>query len=137
MIHVCQVCLENKANPPLIPSIFPEGPWQEIGIDFFYYKGRNYLLNIDYFSQFIEVVVMQKSKKADAVISALKETFAGYGIPEKLRSDNGPLFDCAEFTHFAKQWDVKLVTSSPRYPQSNGEVERAVQTINNILKKEK
>ena len=139
MIHGCRVCLENKANPPepLIPSIFPERPWQEIGIDFFYSKGRDYLLIIDYFSRFIEVVVMQKSKKADAVISALKETFARYGIPEKLRSDNGPPFDCAEFTHFAKQWDVELVTSSPRYPQSNGEVERAVQTIKNILKKEK
>ena len=118
-------------------KLFPERPWQEIGIDFFYSKGRDYLLIIDYFSRFIEVVVMQKSKKADAVISALKEAFARYGIPEKLRSDNGPPFDCAEFTHFAKQWDVELVTSSPRYPQSNGEVERAVQTIKNILKKEK
>ena len=80
---------------------------------------------------------MQKSKKADEVISALKETFARYGIPEKVRSDNGPPFDCAEFTHFAKQWDIELVPSSPRYPQSNGEVERAVQTVKNILKKEK
>ena len=49
----------------------------------------------------------------------------------------GPPFDCAEFTHFAKQWDIELAPSSPRYPQSNGEVERAVQTVKNILKKEK
>ena len=118
MMHGCRVCLENMANPPepLIPSIFHERPWQEIGIDFFYSKGRDYLFIIDYFSRLIEVVVMQKSKKADAVISALKETFARYGIPEKLRSDNGPPFHCAEFTHFAKQWAVELVTSSPRYP---------------------
>ena len=80
---------------------------------------------------------MQKSKKADVVNSALKETFARHGIPEKVRSDTGPPFDCAEFTHFAKQWDIQLVPSSPRYPQSNGEVERAVQTVKNILKKEK
>ena len=80
---------------------------------------------------------MQKSKKANAVIYALTEIFARYGIPEKVRSDNGPPFDCAEFTHFAKQWDIELVPTSPKYPQSNGDVERAVQTIKNILKKEK
>ena len=139
MIQGCRVCLEHKINPPepLIPSIFPERPWQEIGIVFFYSKGKDYLLTIDYFSRFVEALAMQKSKKANAVIYALKEVFARYGIPEKLRSDNGPPFDCAEFTHFAKQWDIELVPSSPKYPKSNGEVERAVQTIKNILKKEK
>ena len=80
---------------------------------------------------------MQKSKKADAVIYALKKTFARYGIPEKLRSDSGPPFDCAECTHFAMQWDTERVPSRPRFPQSNGEVERSVQTTKNIIKKEK
>ena len=51
---------------------------------------------------------MQKSKKADEVISALKETFARYGIPEKVRSDNGPPFDCSEFTHFASSGTLNL-----------------------------
>ena len=126
MIQGCRVCLQHKVNTPepLIPSKFPERPWQEIGIDLFYSKGRDYLLIVDYFSRFIEVSAMQKSKKADDVISALKETFARYGIPEKVRSDNGPPFDCAEFIHFAKQWDIELVPSSPRYPQSNGEKSR-------------
>ena len=139
MIQGFRVCLQHKVNTrePLIPFKFSERLWQEIGIDFFYSKGRDYLLIVDYFSRFIEVSAMQKSKKADDVISALKETFARYGIPEKVRSDNGPPFDCAEFTHFAKQWDIELVPSSPRYPQSNREVERAVQTVKNILKKEK
>ena len=131
--------MEYKANPPepLIPSIFLERPWQEIGINFFYSKGRDYFLIVDYFSRFIEVVAMQKSKKADAVISTLKETFTRCEVPEKVRTDNGPPFVSAEFTHFVKQWDVELVKSSPIYPQSNGGVERAVQAIENILKKEK
>ena len=124
MVQGCRICLQHKVNTPepLIPSIFPERPWQEIGIDFFYSKGRDYLLFVDYFSRFIEVSAMQKSKKADVVISALKETFARHGIPEIVRSDTGPPFDCAAFTHFAKQWDIQLLLSSPRYPQSNGEV---------------
>ena len=56
-----------------------------------------------------------------------------YQMPDALK----PYWDFREFTHFAKQWDIELVPSSPKYPQSNGEVERAVQTIKNILKKEK
>ena len=110
MIQGCRICLQHKVNTPepLIPSKFTERPWQEIGIDFFYSKGRDYFLIVDYFSRFIEVSAMQKSKKADEVISALKETFARYGIPEKVRSDNGPPFDCSEFTHFASSGTLNL-----------------------------
>ena len=52
-----------------------------------------------------------------------------------MRSDNGPRYDSAEVSHFAKEWGFKHVTSSPRFPQSNGEVERGVQTVKNLLQK--
>ena len=44
-------------------------------------------------------------------------------------------FNSKEFTEFAKSWDFKIVTSSPTYPQSNGLVERNVQSIKRLLKK--
>ncbi|KAK3747909.1 hypothetical protein QZH41_010212 [Actinostola sp. cb2023] len=50
---------------------------------------------------------------------------------------NGPQFSCAEFQEFAKKYEFKHITSSPRYPQSNGLVERTVQTVKHILKKAK
>ena len=80
---------------------------------------------------------MHKSKKADVVTSDLKEIFAGHGISEKVRYDSGPPFDCAKFTHVANPWDIALVSSSPRYPQFNGKVERAVQTVKKNLKRNK
>ena len=46
-----------------------------------------------------------------------------------------PQLDLEEFKDFSKSWGFEHVTSSPKYPQSNGEVERAVQTMKTILNK--
>ena len=80
---------------------------------------------------------MQKTTKSHEVIRALKAIFARHGIPEEVRSDNGPQYTSPEFTHFAKEWGFKHTTSSPRFPQSNAEAERAVETTKSLLKKEK
>ena len=58
-----------------------------------------------------------------------------------MRSDNGPQYHSKEFAKFAKEWGFKhsiigFKHNSPRYPQSNGEVERTVRTVKDILKKE-
>ncbi|CAB4027952.1 Transposon Ty3-G Gag-Pol poly [Paramuricea clavata] len=78
-----------------------------------------------------------KKKTATEVRRVLKSIFSRHGIPERVRSDNGPPFDSGEYLHFANEWGFKVRHSSPKYPQSNGEVQRAVQTIKRLLKKEK
>ncbi|XP_034540201.1 uncharacterized protein LOC117832662 [Notolabrus celidotus] len=69
------------------------------------------------------------------VITHLKSIFARHGIPEVMMSDNGPQFSGQVFASFAALYGFKHVTSSPRFPQSNGEAERAVQTVKSLLKK--
>ena len=89
---------------------------------------------MDYFSRYPEVIRMTTTTSA-AVITALKSMFSRFGIPEVLRSDNGPQYSSHKFATFAETYGFQLVTSSPRYPQSNGQAERTVQTVKNILKK--
>lgn len=73
--------------------------------------------------------------KATDVIVHIKSIFARHGVPETLMSDNGPQFSGQAFASFAASYGFRHVTSSPRFPQSNGEAERAVQTVKNLLKK--
>ena len=94
---------------------------------------RLYLLVVDFYSKYPEVIPMM-SKTANATIAALKSIFTRRGIPNKLIADNMP-FNSKEFPEFSKKWSFKVVTSSPKYPQSNGLAERNVQTIMKLLKK--
>ena len=70
-----------------------------------------------------------------SVISHLKSIFARHGIPEVVVSDNGPQYSSAVFEEFSKEYEFDHVTSSPKYPQANGEAERAVKTIKQLLEK--
>ena len=50
----------------------------------------------------------------------------------EVMSDNSP-FSSTEFREFASKWEFKHTTSSPRYPQSNGRVERAVSVAKKLM----
>ena len=54
--------------------------------------------------------------------------FARHGIPDQLLSDNGPQFSANTFAKFQEEFGFTHITSSPNFPQANGEVERTVQT---------
>lgn len=116
-----------------MPTPFPDYPWQVVGSDLFELKGEQYLVIVDYFSRFPEVIKMTTTTSA-AIITALKSIFSRYGIPEVLRSDNGSQYASREFATFAESYGFRHTTSSPRYPQSNGQAERTVKTVKKLLK---
>ena len=136
-VQQCPECAKAAGvrKEPLMSSPLPDYPWQIIATDLFEIKGDKYLLIVDYFSRFPEVVKLTSTTSA-TVISILKSIFSRFGIPEVVRSDNGPQYSSQEFASFAASHGFKHITSSPLYPQSNGQAERAVQTVKQLLKKE-
>nr|XP_055074185.1 uncharacterized protein K02A2.6-like [Misgurnus anguillicaudatus] len=136
MIENCDTCARERTNlrEPMLPTDFPSRPWSTVGADLFQKDGKVYLVVVDYFSRFFEVAKLT-STTSEAVVEHFKSIFARHGIPEVVRSDNGPQFASECFRVFALDWGFSHVTSSPHFPQSNGQAERAVRTIKNLLKK--
>ncbi|KAL1255543.1 hypothetical protein QQF64_013604 [Cirrhinus molitorella] len=135
-VEKCDICASHRKifKETLIPTEFPDRPWSKVGADLFQWKDDQYLLVIDYFSRFMEIAKLS-STTAACVVTHLKSIFARHGIPTEVMSDNGPQFSAEYFKKFAKEWGFSHTTSSPRYPQANGEAERAVRTVKEFLSK--
>lgn len=129
----CQINRRCNRAEPLRPTKLPERPWEQIALDLFELEGEKYLIVVDYFSRWFEVVPMKKID-SESVISALKRIFACFGIPEIVKSDRGLQFNSLMFRNFASEYDFKLLFSDPFYPQGNGCAERAVQVAKRLYR---
>ncbi|XP_037520544.1 uncharacterized protein K02A2.6-like [Rhipicephalus sanguineus] len=138
LVSNCEQCASTRVNlaEPLVSTALPGRPWEFLGMDLFYLNGQTSLLVVDDYSRLTEVVTL-RSTTARAVIDALKSIFARHGIPQDVRSDNGPSFSSQEFAAFAASYGFNHATSSPHYAQSNGEAERMVRTVKDLFRKSK
>lgn len=109
-------------------------PFERVHLDFFHLKGNTYLIFVDSFSKWIEIKLMGKTN-AQCLIATLGSIFAYFGRPHKIVCDNGPPFNSIEFKIYCNERLIDLTHSPPYHPQSNGQAERAVQTVKNGLKK--
>ena len=133
----CSLCAEYQTAQPKEPLITPElpsRPWSLVAQDLYSFQGNNFLITVDSFSGYWEVDKLPQTT-SPAVIDVTKQHFARYGIPDRVYTDNGPQFDCAEYTRFSKGWQFEHYTSSPYHSQSNGMVEAAVKTAKTLQKK--
>lgn len=82
----------------------------------------------------MEIALLSPTRSEDVVVH-LKSMFSRHGICNYLRSDNGPQFASSHFKSFGAEYGFEHITSSPKFPQSNGEAERAIQTVKHLLTK--
>ena len=136
LVKSCQECCkaQHQRPQPLTPSSLPELPWQRVGTDLFEWKRKHFLIIVDYYSRYVEIAKLQRTT-AEEVIAHTKSIFACHGIPEVVISDNGPQFTSQAYAQQAESYQFHHITSSPYFPQSNGEAERAVATVKSLLNK--
>ena len=67
------------------------------------------------------------------MINFLTSNFNLYGIPEKTKSDKGGAFISKEYREFCKNRNIEIDYCTPRMHTGNGAVERAVQTLKNLI----
>ncbi|UYV82964.1 K02A2.6-like [Cordylochernes scorpioides] len=134
-VEKCRTCQEySRKNPEesRIAHEIPEFPWEKIAVDFMEVSGTSSILVVDYHSKFVEIRKLS-SKRETETIKQLKTIFRTHGIPRTLVSNNGPPFNSTGFKNFAQKYEFKHQTSSPKYPRSNGQVERTIQTIKGLI----
>ena len=113
-----------------------ERPWEKIGTDLYTIDGNDYLIVVDYFSNFWQIAHLT-DKKASTVIRKLKCHFARQGFPEVVISNNGPQLACEHFTISANQWGFEHRPGSPGHQQTNGKAEAAIKQAKCLLRKAK
>ena len=135
----CTICLEHQrqnTKEPMIPFRIRSKPWEMVATDIFTWDKCEYLGIADYYSRFFKVAKLPHTTSG-TVITHTKSAFARHGIPSEVISDNGSQFSSKEFKSFADQWEFKHTTVSPLYSQANGLIEKAAQTVKNLLTKAK
>ena len=111
LIEFCPVCVKHYVphHEPLHETLCTNHEpltWQKVATDLFTLTGTCYLVVVDYFSRYPEVIQL-RSTTSGSVVEALKAIFARHGIPETVVSDNGPQYASEEFSKLAAEYSFK------------------------------
>lgn len=132
----CDDCNRVANNPVKVithPWEPPAFPFDRIHIDFAGpFRNFQFLIIVDAYSKWPEVFKVS-STTSDNTMRLLRLTFARYGIPCTLVSDNASTFTSDAFKQFLKNNNIVHKTIAPYHPATNGQVERYVQTLKNAL----
>ena len=138
LCNSCPDCLAHRANPPkaeLHPWEWPTHPWHRIHVDYAGpVEGRYFLIIVDAHSKWVDIY-HTKGTTSSETISCLQHSFAQFGLPISIVSDNGPCFTSQEFRDFIQSRGLRHVTTAVYKPSTNGLAERMVQTFKRSLKK--
>ena len=123
--HGCQLVGQPTPPEPLRHTPFPDQPWKDLAADLMgpLPSGDYVLVVVDYYSRYFEVDIL-RSVTSSRIIECLEKVFCTHGLPESLKTDNGLQFVSEEFENFLQENDIQHRTSTPMWPQANGEVER-------------
>ena len=114
-------------------------PMERIGLDIcgpypVSKKGNRYLMVVScYFTKWVDAIPL-KSQEAKYVASKLVNRFISiFGVPLQLHTDLGSNFESKVFQEVCKLLGIDKTRTTVRRPQSDGMVERANRSIQNMI----
>ena len=132
----CESCQVLQKDKPKVYDSWPivTFPFERVHMDFFHFKGKNFLILVDVYSRWLEVRQMSHTNAA-AVIKELENIYSIFGSFKEIVSDNGPPFTSSELKRYFEKKNTIVTHTPPYHPASNGSIERAVQTVKSVLRK--
>ncbi|XP_055642054.1 uncharacterized protein K02A2.6-like [Toxorhynchites rutilus septentrionalis] len=114
-IKRCDSCATHSKTPPKVPlQSWPlaKSPWERIHIDFAGpVNGLHFLVVVDAFSKWPEIRIVRSPTTA-VVIEFLGESFARFGIPITIVSDNGTQFTSDQLAELCRKKNAHFPISS-------------------------
>ena len=136
LIERCIICQEHGKSQPITGIIqeLPPFPWHTLATDIFHWKRMDFLMVADVFSKYFLIRKLANSSSA-AVCAEIATIVTELGLPQVIRSDNGPCYNSKEFQQMLQCYNITHQTSSPHHPRSNGFVERMVGVAKKLMDK--
>lgn len=137
VVRTCRACQINGSQETPAPVVTEDpapSPWSWLSLDFGSFPdGRITAVVVDSYTKY-PVVEVIPSTAFHHLQPMLERTFALFGLPQVIKTDNGPPFQGGEFKQFLNQIGVKHRRITPQWPQANGEVEQFMRTLNKTLR---
>lgn len=136
-VRSCEICQQTgTVKKEKLNSKWPECsvPFERVHLDLFYFGGKMFLIIVDSFSNYIDIVLMNNTT-ARSLIKVLEDKFAIYGLFHEIVTDNGPPFNSWEFEKYCRERSIRLSHSPIYHPASNGRAERGVRIVKTVFRK--
>ena len=144
-IKTCAICQKTKHStqkpPGLLKPINADYPWQIVTMDFVggfapgRLTGNNMcLVMVDKFSKYIILESVPETVDSEQTANILiKRLISQFGIPEKIITDRGPQFSANLWQKVLEFLGSKSALSTAHHPQTDGQSERAIQTVTRLI----
>ena len=97
---VCQSLRNNPAPAPVHPWEWTAQPWSRLHLDYAGpFMGKMFLLIVDPHSKWMDIHITD-TNSSQITINKLRQTFATFGLPKMIVTDNGSSFTSKEFQSF-------------------------------------
>ena len=141
--RICTTCGSRKLPPRKAKGPMRQYnvgcPMERIAIDLtgpypISKKGHKYLMVVsDYFTKWVDAIPL-KSQEATHIAERLVNRFSSiFGVPLQLHTDMATNFESKVFQEVCKILGIDKTRTTARRPQSDGMVERANRTIQNMI----